>query len=261
MSPRQIVASVLAVFALIVLIFCVSNIWTNLDAKQIMVIQAPWSGALTWEQDQGMKWLLFGHPTRYDRRSQFWFSAKSDQGKTNDESIKIRFNDGGHANISGGISWDMPTDPEHLTLLHRKYNSQAAIEQQLVRTMVEKSIYMTGPIMSSKESYAERRNELLHLIEDQIQEWVEGNLLSKKANQFKPKLDEMQEEVVQAKLAQQEMFKQEQLAKKEAQVMKDIIRENGGQRPKDLQFRVEEEMQPYKDEFAQQFKQGLPVNL
>ena len=52
-----------------------------------------------------------------------------------------------------------------------------------------------------------------------------------------------------------------QLAKKEAQVMKDIIRENGGQRPKDLQFRVEEEMQPYKDEFAQQFKQGLPVNL
>ena len=172
MSPRQIVASVLAVFALIVLIFCASNIWTNLDAKQIMVIQAPWSGALTWEQDQGMKWLLFGHPTRYDRRSQFWFSVKSDQGKTNDESIKIRFNDGGHANISGGISWDMPTDPEHLTLLHRKYNSQAAIEQQLVRTMVEKSIYMTGPIMSSKESYAERRNELLHLIEDQIQNGV-----------------------------------------------------------------------------------------
>jgi hypothetical protein len=38
--------------------------------------------------------------------------------------------------------------------------------------MVEKSIYMTGPIMSSKESYAERRNELLHLIEDQISNGV-----------------------------------------------------------------------------------------
>ena len=54
------------------------------------------------------------------------------------------------------------------------------------------------------------------LIEDQIQEWAEGGNLSKKANQFKPKLDDLQEEMLQAKLAQQEQFKQQQQAKKEA---------------------------------------------
>ena len=54
------------------------------------------------------------------------------------------------------------------------------------------------------------------LIEDQIQEWAEGGNLQKKANQFKPKLDDLQEEMLQAKLAQQEHFKRQQQAKKEA---------------------------------------------
>ena len=55
----------------------------------------------------------------------------------------------------------MPQDDEHLTAIHTKYGSHEAVEQQLVRTMIEKSIYMTGPLMSSTESYASRRNELL----------------------------------------------------------------------------------------------------
>jgi len=54
------------------------------------------------------------------------------------------------------------------------------------------------------------------LIEDQIQEWAEGGNLQKKANQFKPKLDDLQEEMLQSKLAQQEHFKQQQQEKKEA---------------------------------------------
>lgn len=54
------------------------------------------------------------------------------------------------------------------------------------------------------------------LIEDQIQEWFDNGNLQKKAMQFQPKLNDMQEQVVQAKLAQQEAFRQEQQAKKEA---------------------------------------------
>lgn len=53
------------------------------------------------------------------------------------------------------------------------------------------------------------------LIEDQLQEWVEAGTIGKKAQQFKPKLDQMQEEVIQSKLAQQEQVRAEQLKKKE----------------------------------------------
>jgi hypothetical protein len=54
------------------------------------------------------------------------------------------------------------------------------------------------------------------LIEDQIEEWIDGGNLQKKANQFKPKLDDLQEEMLKGKLAQQEHFKQQQQEKKEA---------------------------------------------
>jgi hypothetical protein len=54
------------------------------------------------------------------------------------------------------------------------------------------------------------------LIEDQITEWMEMGTLSKKALQFKPKLDQKQEEIVQYKLAQQEAFRQQQEEQKRA---------------------------------------------
>ncbi|MCK9557584.1 MAG: SPFH domain-containing protein [Candidatus Cloacimonetes bacterium] len=172
MRPRQIIALVLAGMLCLGLLLSVNSLFENLDAGQVMVIQSPISGNLAWYTTPGVKWQGFGKVTKYDRRSQFWFSARNDQGKPVDESIKIRFNDGGHAQTSGGISWEIPLDDTHLTAIHQKFGSTLALEQQLVKTIIQKSIYMTGPIMSSKESYAERRNELLNLIEDQIQNGV-----------------------------------------------------------------------------------------
>ena len=53
------------------------------------------------------------------------------------------------------------------------------------------------------------------LIEDQIQEWVNSGTITKRASQFKPKLDAMQSQVLQGKLAQQEQFKVQQQQQKE----------------------------------------------
>jgi hypothetical protein len=53
------------------------------------------------------------------------------------------------------------------------------------------------------------------LLEDQVQEWIESGLLAKKAQQFKPKLDAMQQEIIQSKLEQQEHVRAEQQKKKE----------------------------------------------
>ncbi len=53
------------------------------------------------------------------------------------------------------------------------------------------------------------------LIEDQIEEWVSTGTIAKRANQFKPKLDDMQAQVLQSKLAQQEQFKLQQQQQKE----------------------------------------------
>ncbi len=172
MSLKKMFAlGILAVCIIVILIFSGSLV-EHMNANEIMVIQSPVKGILTWYTTPGIKWQGFGTPTKYIKREQFWFSIKKDQGKRGDESIKIRFNDNSHASISGSVAWEMPTDANLLTALHVKYGSQHAIEQQLIRTVIEKSVYMTGPTMSSTESASERRNELLNLIEDQIQRGV-----------------------------------------------------------------------------------------
>ena len=54
------------------------------------------------------------------------------------------------------------------------------------------------------------------LLEDQVKEWQETGMLAKKAKQFKPKLDQMEQKNLANKLAQQEQFRQQQIAQKQA---------------------------------------------
>lgn len=55
-------------------------------------------------------------------------------------------------------------------------------------------------------------------IEEELTNWKDLGQLEKKAKQFKPKLDMMQEEMIQSRLAQQEMVKQQQEQAAEAYV-------------------------------------------
>jgi regulator of protease activity HflC (stomatin/prohibitin superfamily) len=148
------------------------SIWEHLDAQHVMVVQSPVSGKLTLYVTPGIKWQGFGTVTKYPKRSQYWFSAFKDQGVDRDQSIRVRFNDGAHAQISGSVSYEIPLDEKKMFDLHQKYGNPLAIDQQLVRTVVEKAVYMTGPLMSSKESYAEKRNELIRYIDDQINQGI-----------------------------------------------------------------------------------------
>jgi regulator of protease activity HflC (stomatin/prohibitin superfamily) len=116
----------------------------------------------------GVHWQNFGTITRYKRSAQFWFSAREDEGKKTDDSIKVRFNDGGHGNISGSLRYTLPADPNRMLLVHQTFHSMAAIDHELIQQVVNKGVYMSGPLMSSRESYAEKRADLINYITDQI---------------------------------------------------------------------------------------------
>ncbi len=53
-------------------------------------------------------------------------------------------------------------------------------------------------------------------IEEQIEEWAETKMLAKKATQFKPVIDEMQEEIVQQQVKKQEDHKKAMIAKRDS---------------------------------------------
>lgn len=144
------------VLALILSWIFAMKCFETVDADQIMCIQSPVSGKLTWHTDAGIKWQGFGKITTYWKLETYEFS------------IPVRFNDGGNGTVIGSINFENPLDHSALTNLHVKYGSHEAIEKQLVQTVVNKCVYMTGPLMSSKESYAEKRTSLIFYIEDQI---------------------------------------------------------------------------------------------
>lgn len=142
----------LIIFAL----FTFGSLFENVNADELVVIQAPFSGKLTWYKQAGTVWQGYGKVTSYPRRSEYNFQTQ------------VRFNDGGHGTMQGSVQWEMPLDESNLTALHQKFGSADAIQKQLVENVVNKSVYMTGPLMSSKESYAEKRNYLINYVEDQI---------------------------------------------------------------------------------------------
>lgn len=164
--------AVLGVITLIIALLVSFKSFETLDANQYMVIQYP-NGHISAFSEPGIKPQWFGSVQKFDRSFQHWFDEDTKRTASGaDESIKIRFNDGGHAQISGSVRVDLPTEPGKLMDLYRTYHTQENIQKALVDTVIEKSIYMTGPLMTSKESYAERRNELLSLIEDQAMRGV-----------------------------------------------------------------------------------------
>lgn len=148
------------------------------EPDDILVIQSVTTGKLTWYTGtEAWVWQLWGEPTVYKKRAIYnfdtWVESKDPkvQGKCTD-GIDVRFNDGGHGTICGSIQFEMPMDEENLTKIHTKFKSQAAVKSALIETITGKSVYLSGPLMSSRESYAEKRNNLLFYIEDQIQHGV-----------------------------------------------------------------------------------------
>lgn len=161
-----VAALVISLFTLIVVL---PQLVENLDAHELMVIQSPVSGELTVYTDPGIKWQGFGKVTKYPRRAQYSFM---DTAKSESNSKKLRFNDGGHANLSGAISWEMPLKAEDILNIHRKFGSAEGVEQQGVAKMIDAAVYLAGPLMSSTESSGERRAELVHYINDQAENGV-----------------------------------------------------------------------------------------
>src|SRR5208282_3340894 len=139
-----IVKMVLGAIVLIVGVCVLSCSVTTVDANEIVIKQDVVGGDLHVWDTPGVHWQNFGTITRYKRSEQLWFSAREDEGKKTDDSIKVRFNDGGHGNISGSLRYTLPLDQNKMLLLHTTYHSMTAIDHELVRQVVNKSVFMSG---------------------------------------------------------------------------------------------------------------------
>ena len=181
-SKAKIATGITITIGLVALLACSSMIIENVKAGQYVVKQSAISGDLeVWDQP-GWKLQNFADLTFYDRSNQLWFSATKDGVKLppdQNKSMPIRFSDGGRGWISGSIRYSLPSGDKLLNL-HRTYRSATAIHTDLIIPMIQKSINLAGPSMTSKESAAAKRNELLAIIEDQITNGAYRTITEKK---------------------------------------------------------------------------------
>lgn len=113
-------------------------------------------------------WQWFGRTTTYYKTQQFWFGGKDLEGESHGTPIKVIFNDASVGYIYGSLRVMLPTDVEHLKLIQTSYNGMNRLMNDLVAQNVVKVIYASGPLMSAFESYAEKKNDMVAYITDQL---------------------------------------------------------------------------------------------
>ncbi len=171
MNFKKIVAALVVVFA----IFCVvslGKIGEDVKNETIVVNQYPFTGNMEYWTTPGFHWQWWGKTTTYYKTQQLWFGSDSETGDQQGKPIPVIFNDASDGMIYGSLRVKLPTDPKYLARIQTDYNGMDRLMNDLVRPTVTKVIYASGPLMSAFESYAEKKNDLIEYITDQLNNGV-----------------------------------------------------------------------------------------
>ena len=171
MKKRNILAIVVGIIAL-AFVFSIGNIGEDVKNEQIVVNQYPFTGKLEYWTTPGFKWQWFGKTTHYYKTNQLWFGSDNEDGDRMGNPIPVIFNDASDGLIYGSLRVKLPTDITYLSRIQTDYNGMDRLMQDLVRPTVNKVIYASGPLMSAFESYAEKKNDLIEYITDQLNNGV-----------------------------------------------------------------------------------------
>ena len=171
MKKRNILAIVVGIIAM-AFVFSIGSIGEDVKNEQIVVNQYPFTGKLEYWTTPGFKWQWFGKTTHYYKTNQLWFGSDNEDGNRMGNPIPVIFNDASDGLIYGSLRVKLPTDVTYLSRIQTDYNGMDRLMQDLVRPTVNKVIYASGPLMSAFESYAEKKNDLIEYITDQLNNGV-----------------------------------------------------------------------------------------
>ena len=167
LSKGKITAIIIGVFTILCL-FMIPRVAEDVKNEQIVVNQYPITGKMAYWTQPGLEWQWFGRTTKYYKTQQFWFGGKDVEGESHGTPIKVIFNDASVGYIYGSLRVILPTDEEHLRMIQTAYNGMDRLMNDLVAQNVVKVIYSSGPLMSAFESYAEKKNDMVFYITDQL---------------------------------------------------------------------------------------------
>lgn len=143
-------------------------------AGYYQIKQAAVTGTISIHDEPGMYGKFFGTITTYQISDMNYFSKSDLEGGSGEaaDTIKVRFNDGGTADISGSIKFRLSLKEENQLLLHEDFKSYEKIQSDLIRQVITEALMQTATLMKAEESYSSRRSEFTALAEEQIRRGI-----------------------------------------------------------------------------------------
>ena len=172
MKSKNLISIIIVAIVAIVALCSLGRIGEDVKNEQIVINQMPFTGTMKYWTTPGFEWQWFGKTTVYYKTQQLWFGSEDDQKRQQGNPIPVIFNDASDGMIYGSLRVKLPTETKYLERIQTDYNGMDRLMADLVRPTVTKVIYASGPLMSAFESYAEKKNDLIEYITDQLNNGV-----------------------------------------------------------------------------------------
>ena len=166
-SVKQWILIGVAAVAIIVVVCLATGIMERNDVQNYQIVQAL-DGEVYVRSEAGWYMKNFAKVWTYPRAVQCYFSEKTDEGGTDDQSIRVTFNDGGQAMVSTMVRFQLPTAKENQIQIHQNFNNDMEALKHAVRAHLTNCIKATGPLMSASEHQSARKAEFTQLVEKQL---------------------------------------------------------------------------------------------
>jgi hypothetical protein len=139
------------------------------DAGHRTVIQ--WPNGTTWVKFKpGIYLQMFGSKWVYNDVLTVDFDKTiNEQGATVDQDgIAVRYQDGGTGTVFGIARYRLPSDEATMLKAHKEFRSNEGIGFKVLKPTTEDIMNHTAGLMTSEESYAERRGTFKEWSKDQL---------------------------------------------------------------------------------------------
>lgn len=170
MNPRKVGIIAIGVVAIIAVLSLAGQVFETNNSGFYQIKQAALTGEMSVRTEAGTYYQGFADISTYQLSDTYYFSKHELDGGSGKEAdpIKVRFNDGGTAQISGSIKYRLSINEKDQLSLHRDFKNYDAVKADLVRQVVTEAIMQTATLMKAEESYSTRRAEFAALAEEQI---------------------------------------------------------------------------------------------
>ncbi len=171
---KKIMMVGILIIVILTCLICGSSMLETVNNGKYHVYQWPISGTMKAKMNPGMYIQAMSNVNIWPVSNTYYFMSTDDENVMLGNPIKVRFNDGSMADMSGTLRIDMPKNKKQAIKIQvdMGYRNMADLEQRLILPIVRKSMKNSANMMSARASYQQKRAAFISNTWDQIENGV-----------------------------------------------------------------------------------------